>query len=151
MMSKKVFESKVIYENRVPPFDYEKAKKKVETIELPPYYKRPFDTPEEMEEWAVKDLTFKPLPQRAKVAKQFVNKAIEISEQYEIETVIHEFIDHYSVEFYFDFCPFGRVLKGLILFSDDMDIISDVNGYKICMRLDFYTQAKLRKGKQIRP
>ena len=104
-----------------------------------------------MEEWAVKDLTFKPLPQRAKVAKQFVNKAIEISEQYEIETVIHEFIDHYSVEFYFDFCPFGRFLKGLILFSDDMDIISDVNGYKICMRLDFYTQAKLRKGKQIRP
>lgn len=49
-MSKKVFESKVIYENKVPPFDYEKAKEEAETIELPPDYKRPFDTPEEMEE-----------------------------------------------------------------------------------------------------
>jgi len=150
-MSKKVFESKVIYENKVPPFDYEKAKEEAETIELPPDYKRPFDTPEEMEEWAAKDLTFRPLPQRAKVAKQFVNKAIEISEQYEIETVIQEFIDHYSVSYYFDYCPFGRFLKGLILFADEIDIMSDVNGYKICLTLEYYFQARLRKGKQIRP
>ena len=149
-MDKRLLESKVLYEKSYPPFNWRKAKKEVKKLDF--QIEAPhFDTIEDFAEYAYKDMTFEPIPERQKAAKIFIDRAIEISEFYEMDIIIEERFDQVSVCFNFEFCPNGDFLKPLFLMADNFEIIPISKKHRISLLLTYYTHAAFRRGKQIRP
>ena len=100
-MDKRLLESKVLYEKTYPPFNWRKAKKKVKKLDF--QIETPhFDTIKDLAEYAYKDMTFEPIPERQKAAKIFIDRAIEISEFYEMDIIIEERFDQVSICFNFE-------------------------------------------------
>lgn len=92
-----------------------------------------------------------PIPHRENGAKAFISAAKKVSELYQIDVKITEYIDHISVDFYFDaggsLCDMKEVLK----LADDISFFPGVDSYDIMMSLDYYIHAVFMGGRQIHP
>lgn len=92
-----------------------------------------------------------PLPKRKPIAKAFISQAIEISENYQIDTEIRQGAGTVTVMFSFDCGGAMGFLKSVIQYADDISFFSSTNGYEIVLALDFYTYALYRHGRKMRP
>ena len=98
-----------------------------------------------------KDITYVPLPDRKESATAFVNKAIKVSELYEVDVKISEHESHISADYFlYCGCSIAR-LKDVFRYADDISFFSNIHGYDIVISIDHYTHAVCRKGKQILP
>ena len=78
-----------------------------------------------------------PLPERKPIAKVFISQAIEISENYQIDTKIRQGAGTVTVIFSFDCGGAMGFLKSVIQYADDISFFSSTNGYEIVLALDF--------------
>lgn len=92
-----------------------------------------------------------PLPEWKPIAKVFISQAIEISENYQIDTEIRQGAGTVTVIFSFDCGGAMGFLKSVIQYADDISFFSSTNGYEIVLALDFYTYALYRRGRKMRP
>lgn len=97
-----------------------------------------------------KDVTFTPLPERIKNCELFIEKAIELSEYYEMDVVIKRYDDSVSVHYFFDGGSI-RNINQLLGMADEISLWKDVLGYNIELTLTYYTHAKMRRGRVITP
>ena len=84
-------------------------------------------------------------------SKVFISQAIEISENYQIDTEIRQGAGTVTVIFSFDCGGAMGFLKSVIQYADDISFFSSTNGYEIVLALDFYTYALYRHGRKMRP
>ena len=114
-------------------------------------YKRQYNKPtiEEIEA----EIADEPIPAEVKepIAKAFISQAIEISENYQIDTEIRQGAGTVTVMFSFDCGGAMGFLKSVIQYADDISFFSSTNGYEIVLALDFYTYALYRHGRKMRP
>lgn len=92
------------------------------------------------------------MPKRAEAANEFVRKAIEVSELYEMDIKIEKRTSHISATYYFNYGGGMKHLTDIIGMADDLAFFGRKdNAYDIVMSLDFYTHAVYRNGRQINP
>ena len=142
---------KVIYEKKFPkwemPSDEELAKIKTEKREDIEHL-----THEQIMERIYKDVIYVLMPERAEKAKEFVCKAIEVSELYEMDIKIEYHLSHISATYYFNYGGGMKDLTDVIGMADDIAFFGRKDkAYDIVMTLDFYTHAEYRKGRQVNP
>lgn len=92
-----------------------------------------------------------PIPQRMKQAPAFISLAREISELYHLDVKITEYVDHISVNYYFDSSGAMGFLRHVVRYADDIAFFSNIKGYDIVMCLDYYTHAVFHKGRRLYP
>ena len=78
-----------------------------------------------------------PLPERKPIAKVFISQAIEISENYQIDTEIRQGAGTVTVIFSFDCGGAMGFLKSVIQYADDISFFSSTNGYEIVLATRF--------------
>ena len=99
-----------------------------------------------------KDVIYVLMPERAEAADEFVRKAIEVSELYEMDIKIEKSTSQISVTYYFDFGGNMKHLTEIIGMADDIAFFGRKDkAYDIVMSLDFYTHATFRNGRQVNP
>lgn len=107
---------------------------------------------EQIMEQIYKDVIYVLMPERAEAANEFVRKAIEISELYEMDIKIEKRTSHISVTYYFDFGGGMKYLTDIIGMADDIAFFGRKDEtYDIVMSLDFYTHAVYRNGRRVEP
>jgi len=94
-----------------------------------------------------------PMPERAEAANEFIRKAIEISNLYEMDVKIEKIASHVSATYYFSYGAGMKHLTNIIGMADDLAFFfgRKDKAYDIVMSLDFYTHAVYRNGRQITP
>lgn len=97
------------------------------------------------------NVTYLVLPGREKEARHFIQKAIEISNDYELDIEIREHLSHISATYSFDCCACMGFLKSIIEMTDDISFFDHIGGYDLVMSLDFYTKAVFKRGRLIQP
>lgn len=70
------------------------------------------------------NVTYLVLPGREKKARNFIQKAIEISNDYELDIEIREHLSHISVTYTFDCCAGMGFLKSIIEMADDISFLT---------------------------
>lgn len=146
-----MFREEVIYEKKYPkcemPSDEELAE-----VDITPDEEVEHLTFEQIMEKIYKDVTYVLMPERIEKAKEFVRKAIEVSEAYEMDIKIERRTSHISVTYYFDFGGAMKRLTDIIGMADDLAFFGRKDKeYDIVMSLDFYTHAVYRNGRQVQP
>lgn len=91
------------------------------------------------------------LPERVKTAKEFINRAIELSEMYEIDAEIIEHDTNITVDYFFDGCACMGFLKELIQYADDIAFFINSRGREIQLSMEYYTHAIIRNGRRVSP
>ena len=97
------------------------------------------------------NVTYLVLPEREKMAKTFIETAIEISNDYELDIEIEEHLSHISATYYFDCGACMGFLKRIIEMSDDISFFDHIKGFDMVMSLDFYTKAVFKRDRLIQP
>ena len=109
------------------------------------------------------NVTYLALPEREKMAQTFIETAIEISNDYELDIEIEEHLSHISATYYFDCGACMGFLRRIIEMSDDISffdmiqLFKDVSffdhlkGFDMAMSLDFYTKAVFKRERLIQP
>ena len=92
-----------------------------------------------------------PIPHRETGAKVFIAAAKDVSELYQMDVKIIEYIDHISAILYFNAGGGLRYFKDVIRLADDISFFTNVCGYDIVMSLDYYTYAVFVGGRQMYP
>ena len=143
----------VIYEKKFP-------KMEVPTDEELEQFGTETDTDEEAEKLTFeqiiakiyKDVVCVFMPERVEGAKEFIRKAIEVSDTYEMDIKVEKRTSHISVTYYFNFGASMKYLTDVIGMADDIAFFGRKDkAYDIVMSLDFYTHTVCRKGRQIHP
>ncbi len=98
-----------------------------------------------------KDVTFVPLPERVESSKEFIRLAIEVSEIYEISVKIERSAASITVEYYFNCGGCWREINRVFGMADEIAFFTDTDGFDITVVLDYFTHAKVRRGKIIDP
>jgi len=106
---------------------------------------------EQILEKIYKDVVYILLPERQLMAKEFLRKAINISNIYELDVKIRQHFDHITVNYYFNCAGCMGFLKEIIAYSDDIAFFNNIDGFEIVLSLDFYTHAVYRKDRRIKP
>lgn len=141
----------VIYEKKFPkwemPSDEELAEIKVDADEQKEHL-----TFEQIMQKIYEGVEYVLMPKRAEAANEFVRKAIEVSELYEMDIKIEKRTSHISATYYFNYGAGMKHLTDIIGMADDLAFFGRKdNAYDIVMSLDFYTHAVYRNGRQINP
>ena len=97
------------------------------------------------------NVTYLALPEREKMAQTFIETAIEISNDYELDIEIEEHLSHISATYYFDCGACMGFLKRIIEMSDDISFFEHIKGFDMAMSLDFYTKAVFKRERLIQP
>ena len=92
------------------------------------------------------------MPERAEAANEFVRKAIEVSDLYEMDIKIEKRTSHISVTYYFDFGGGMKALTDIIGMADDLAFFGRKDKeYDLVLFLDFYTHTVYRNGHKVNP
>lgn len=92
-----------------------------------------------------------PIPNRVNGAQAFIAAAKDVSELYQLDVKITEYIDHISADFCFNAGGSLCYMKEVLKLADDISFFPGVNSYDIMMSLDYYTHAIFIGGRQIHP
>lgn len=139
----------VIYSKKYPKESAEeKYKELLETAEGEP--EKPDLTCEEIIAKIFKDVTYKELPGREEKSQRFIQQAIKISEEYELDIEIQKLDTSIIIYISFDGPRIlARELKLLIAVADNVETFSDVFDRDITLVLQYYTKAVYRRGRCI--
>jgi len=142
--------SEVIYEKKFPKIDIPSVEviKKMNKSETDNAERITF---EQIIEKIYKDVVYVFMPERKEKAKVFVEKAIEVSELYEMDICVEQHFSHISVSYYFDCGGAMKYLIDVISLADEISFFRPKDGYELIMSLDFYTHAEFRNGRQCEP
>lgn len=146
-----MIKEEVIYEKKFPkwemPSDEELAEIKGDTDEPKEHL-----TFEQIMEEIYEGIENVLMPERAEAANEFVRKAIEVSNLYEMDIKIEKRTSHISATYYFDFGGGMKHLTDIIGMADDLAFFGRKDKeYDIVMSLDFYTHAVYRNGRKVNP
>ncbi len=144
-----MYRSKTIYEKKFPKEEISLSDKLDKSIPANTETERlSFD---EIIQCIYKDTVYVLIPGREEKARDFIRKAVEVSELYEIDIKIEEYTSHVCVTYYFN-CGGGmKHLTDIIGEADDIAFFTHIKGYDIVMSLDFYTHAEYRRGRLVNP
>lgn len=147
-----MYRSKVIYEKTFPKEDLlELYKQAEEEAAAEPDEETEHLTFDEIIKRIYKDMVYVAMPGRKEKAVAFMQKAIEISELYEMDIQIEEHLSHVCVTYSFN-CGAGmKYLTDIIGEADNLAFFTHIKGYDIVLCLDFYTHAEYRNGRQVNP
>lgn len=141
----------VIYEKKFPKWEMPNKEELVE-IKIDNEAECKHLTFDQIIEQIYKDVTYVLMPERIEGAKAFIRKAIEVSNNYEMDVKIERRSSHISVTYYFDFGGAMKELTEIIGMADDLAFFGRKDKeYDIVMSLDFYTHAVYRNGRQVNP
>lgn len=151
MIREEALYEEVIYEKKFPrweiPSDEELAENKVDADEPKEHL-----TFEQIIDKIYEGVECVPMPERTEAANEFVRKAIEVSDFYEMDIKIEKRTSHISVTYYFDFGGEMKHLTGIIGMADNIAFFGRKDKeYDIVMSLDFYTHTVFRNGRQVNP
>lgn len=138
---------------------YEKKYPRIDPIHEPkPATSEATDTPEqpmltfhEMMEKICANTTYVLIPERIQSSKKFIHTAIQISEQYELDTRIERHASHISVNYSF---PCGGGMRGInrvFGMADQFSFFKDIDGWDITISMDYFTHAVIRNGRMVAP
>jgi len=99
----------------------------------------------------LKNLMAIPIPQRQESAMAFIDTAISISEDYDIDLSIWKYDTFLSAHFYFDSAGAMGFLKNIMQYADDLTFFATLDGYEICMHVDYYTHEIYRNNRKLFP
>lgn len=100
----------------------------------------------------LKDTTYESLPDREKTSKKFIQLAIEVSMEDDIDVAIWELEASILADIAFDgLRAMGSNLKELIDMADSFEIFLDEGDRDILLELQYYTKAIYRGGQLIHP
>lgn len=91
------------------------------------------------------------IPERQRLAVEFIRTACEVSELYRLDIKITQHVDHISANYYFNAAGGLRYLREIVKHADEISFFSNIMGYEIVMCLDFYTHAVFRNGHLMHP
>ena len=92
------------------------------------------------------------MPERAEAANDFIRKAIEVSNLYEMDVKIEKRASHVSATYYFSYGAGMKHLTDIIGMADDLAFFGRKDKeYDIVMSLDFYTHTVYRNGRKVNP
>lgn len=141
----------VIYEKRFPKLEHPSSDE-IEEIAASSNDETEHLTFEEIMERIYKDVVYILMPERVAKADEFVRKAVEISNLYEMDIKIEKRTSHISATYYFDFGGGMKHLTDIIGMADDIAFFGRKDKeYDIVMSLDFYTHAVYRNGRKVNP
>ena len=151
MIREEALYEEVIYEKKFPkwemPSDEELAEIKVDTDELKEHL-----TFEQIIDKIYEGVEYVPMPERTEAANEFVRKAIEVSDLYEMDIKIEKRTSHISVTYYFDFSGEMKHLTDIIGMADNIAFFGRKDKeYDIVMSLDYYTHTVFKNGRQVNP
>lgn len=151
MIREEALYEEVIYEKKFPkwemPSDEELAEIKVDTDELKEHL-----TFEQIIDKIYEGVEYVPMPERTEAANEFVRKAIEVSDLYEMDIKIEKRTSHISVTYYFDFGGEMKHLTDIIGMADNIAFFGRKDKeYDIVMSLDYYTHTVFKNGRQVNP
>ena len=92
------------------------------------------------------NVTYLVLPEREKMAKTFIETAIEISNDYELDIEIEEHLSHISATYYFDCGACMGFLRRIIEMSDDISFFLTTLRALIWSCPSTFTQRLYSKG-----
>ena len=145
MNIEEVISEEVIYEKKFPkwemPSEEELAEIKVDNDEPKERL-----TLEQIMEKIYEGVEYVPMPERAKAANEFIRKAIEVSNLYEMDVKIEKRASHVSVTYYFSYGAGMKHLTDIIGMADDLAFFGRKDKeYDIVMSLDFCAINTLNK------
>lgn len=112
--------------------------------------KKPNLTHEEIIAKIFRDITYKELPGREEKSRRFIQQAIEISEEYELDVEIQRLDISIMVYLSFDGPNIlARELRLLIAVADTVETFSNVFDRDVTLVLQYYTKAVYRRGRCI--
>ena len=139
--------SEVIYEKKFPKQEMPHIESSMEE----PKDKKERLSFEEIINKIYKDVVYVLDPVREKRLQGFIDKAIEISELYELDIKINKHLSHVTVDYFFDGGGDLRYLLEVIKMADSIAFFPNNSGYALVVCLDFYTHFEYRNGRQINP
>ena len=139
--------SEVIYEKKFP----KQEKPHIDAPMEEPNDKKERLSFEEIINKIYKDVVYVLDPVREKRLQGFIDKAIEISELYELDVKIYKHFSHVTVDYFFDGGGDMRYLLEVIKMADSIAFFPNNSGYALVVCLDFYTHFEYRNGRQINP
>ena len=139
----------VIFERKYPKLDYDSIMNEYLGTDHSDYDPSPGFS--EYIENIEKTTTLVLIPHRKTASQNFIEAAISISEDFEIDTVISTYDSYISVELSFDCCGNMAFLKPLFCAADDYSFFANINSHDITISLDFYTHAVIRNHKIVAP
>ena len=91
------------------------------------------------------------IPKRTNAGEKFIQIAIEVSELYQLDTIIERHDSHISVTYSFNCCGGMREIKHVLSMADDFAFFTGIHGRDITVCLDYFTHAVVCKGKIVAP
>ena len=91
------------------------------------------------------------IPERQRLAEEFIRIAREVSERYRLDIKITQHSDHISADYYFNAAGGLRDLREIVKYADEISFFANIMGYEIVMCLDFYTHAVFYNGHLMHP
>jgi hypothetical protein len=137
--------SEVIYEKKYPPIDYDNidAHIKIELPETPVVKPCSFDG-------AIKEIyentKYTPIPYRDDLSKEFIKKAIDVADIYQMDITVLRLDGKISVWLSIDFCVNMQYINCLFGMADRISFFSGEDGHDIFVCLDLYTHVIVRSG-----
>lgn len=99
-----------------------------------------------------KDVTYEDLPGREEKSREFIQRAIEVSIDWEFDIEIRKYLESVIVDLSFDGSrPLGNDVKELIDMADDLEIFLDAGDRDVTLNLQYYTKAVYRRGRRMHP
>lgn len=141
----------VIYEKKFPKWEMPNDEELAE-VEVGADEQKEHLTFEQIMEKIYEGVEYVLMPERAEVANEFIRKAIEVSDLYEMDIKIEKRVSHISVTYYFNYGGGMKHLTNIIGMADDLAFFGRKDKeYDIVMSLDFYTHTVFRNGRQVNP
>lgn len=92
-----------------------------------------------------------PIPERIKASAAFIQIAIKLSEQYELDTTIERHDTHITVRYSFDCCGGIRGIAQILGMVDEFAFFKDLYGKDITVSMDYYTHIIARGNTVVAP
>ena len=141
----------IIYERRYPREDAEGIEALSKTLDKETEETQQIPTFEEFLRRVYENQVCILIPERQRLAENFIRTACEVSKLYRLDIKITQYSDHISVDYYFNAVGGLRYLREIVKYADEISFFANSMGYDIVMCLDFYTHAVFRNGHLMHP
>lgn len=98
-------------------------------------------SPEDISRWIHKGVTYIFLPKRQQLSKSFVQKAIRLSNLYQVDIRIRSRFECIVVTYYLESGVGLGIFKNLLRLADDVSILPAKDKHKFTLSLIFFTHA----------
>lgn len=141
----------ILYSKKYPKIDIEKAmnisndaSQHSQTIKTKSF--------EEFMNSDIAKLTYEPIPEREEYRDKFIQTAIAIADEYEVDIEVVESDGYVEVGFFFDNGKIFNGIKRMIAYADEISFMTEMQNRDIAVYLKFYTHSIYTKsGRRVSP